>query len=307
MVDFNSLATVVFLRTKHCVAAILLCCASPVAAEGVKHSDGSVAELRAMLPGEQRVLTNHSATMMFAGRSITFSGFTGLLGYASDVAYVAVTDGSASLANQVATPGRMIILPPFGEQVSVVRFDARRLMGAMEQPADSALAPFHASLQPIARSQSRGIFLGSLGRTNFNVATSGQASQELARRSIVGGTAVQDIRYGDNGDRTGLEKAVVTRFLSALVSGDIATTAQLMDPLPFGLTDMRGVPGDARNVAALHLIFGRNWQAALGTATPEFDSARSVWVIAGQVPVTITLRSTQDIPFIKSIRIGDGQ
>ena len=294
-------------KVKKGFGLIALCCATSVVAEGLKHSDGSDSEISVMLPGDQKMLTGQNATIRFAGRSVILTGFTGLLGYASDVAYVVTIDGRASTGDEAATRGRMIILPPLGERASVTRFDAGRLINAFGESEKAEFANGYTALQAIAKSQARGVFFGSLGRTSFNVATSGVGKQELARRSIVGGSAIQDIRFSQSVDKSDYERAVVTRFLSALVSSDVATAAQLMDPLPFGLSDMRGEPGDARSVAAQHLIYGRNWATTLGAATPVYDAERKIWTAAGQVPVSITLRTTQDIPFIKSIRIGDGQ
>ena len=164
------------------IGLIALCCATSVAAEGLKLSDGSESEIRAMLPGDQKMLTAHNATINFAGRSIILTGFTGLLGYASDVAYIVTIDGGASADGKAATRGRMIVLPPFGEKASVARFDARRLIDSLQESEKSAFAGAYAGLQSIAKSQSRGVFLGRLGRTSFNLAASGAAKRSEERR-----------------------------------------------------------------------------------------------------------------------------
>lgn len=284
------------------LSAILL--PNALQANGLKSYNGAPSEMAAMLPGDQYVLTSQSNVIDFAGRKIALEDFTGIIGYASDVAYVVTISGSAAFDQNVAQRGRILILPPFGVQPSLARFDAARLIARWDESDKAEFASAHAELQAIAKSQSRGVFLGRLGRTSFNVAASGEASQELARRSIVGGAVSQSIRFSDIADKTGNEKAVVSRFIAALASGDVDTVAQLMDPLPFGLSDMRGEPGDARSIAAQHLAFERNWADLLGQAAPEYSAEQGVWTIPGRTPVIVTLRNTQDIPFIKSIRIG---
>lgn len=275
-----------------------------VQAGGLLASLGEPSQIATLLPGDQLVLSDHSTKIDFAGQTIALDGFTGIIGYASDFAYVVCISGSAQTHDKVAKRGRILILPPYGGQPSVARFDAGRLLASWSESERSEFAPVLAELQVIAKGQSRGIFLGSLSRTGFNVAASGSASEELARRSIVGGAATQGIRFDALDDQTDYEKAVVTQFAQALASGDVGSVAQLMDPLPFGLSDLRGEPGDARMLAAEHLAYERNWAELLGQAEPEFDAEQGVWTIAGRRSVIITLRGTQDIPFVKSIRVG---
>lgn len=285
--------------------ALLAFSAAPLAhADGLRRSTGSPAELGAMQPGNQLMLTGQSGSIDFAGRTISLTDFSGLLGYASEVAYIVAIAGNATEGKEKAKEGQMLLLPTLGGKTSVARYDASRLIDSWTATEKTEFADTFGQLQAIARRQSGGIFMGRLGRTDFNVAVSGSASEELARRSIVGGGALQSIRFSEHANQLSLEKAIVSRFTGALLSGDIATVAQLMDPLPFGLSDMRGEPDDARTLAATQLVYERNWAAVIRPGEPVFDDKAGLWTIAGPSPVLITLRSAQDISFIKSIRIG---
>jgi hypothetical protein len=277
-----------------------------VMAMGLKQSVGMQDEIAAMAAGDQLVLSAYDGSVNFAGHSVQMEGFTGILGFSSDVAYVVTIKGTAETAKKKASAGRMILLAPFGEKPDVERFDAQQLGDSWTQSEKIEFAGAYAALEAIAKRQARGIFLGSLGRTRFNVAASGLASNELARRSVVSGKTAQEVRFGVVKSDRDVGSRVVSRFLKGLAEGDAESVAQLMDPLPFGLSDMRGEPGQARLIAAQRLIYAHNWTNILNDAVPQMNADTGVWTLTGTSAVEITLRNSVDIPFVKSIRIGGG-
>ena len=277
-----------------------------VGAQGLRISDGSSAELSGMTSGDQLILSNHNGQIQFGGRNIDLAKFTGVIGYASEVAYVVTIAGTADTGDIRAERGRMILIPPFGGELSIARFDAARLRDKWDENIQTSASFAYAALDNLAEGQSTGIFMGRLGRTNFNVAASGLASQELAKRTIVGGDAVTKIRFDSQQNAEGLEKQIVSEFTAALAQGDAEKVAQFIDPLPFGVNDLREGADEARKLMAEALIAERNWKTALGNAPPVQDSnVETLWVVRGPVSRTfIHLRRTTDFAFVSTIRTG---
>lgn len=275
--------------------------------QGLRVSDSSVTQFDRLGSGEQLVLTDRGGAIRFAGRTVNLSGFSGIIGYASEIAYVVAITGTAETGGKSAEPGWMIMIPPFGGEAAVERFDAARLRDAWEGDIKSAAPKTYAALGDVVKSQSRGLFLGRLGRTNFNVAASGQASQELAKRTIVGGAAVTSIRFGTKANSTGIEQRIIHDFMDALVRGDARSVAEMMDPLPFGNSDLRGGGGEARLLMARSLVGERNWKTVIGRAQPVRDqNVDGLWIIRGPGPDTyIKLRRTTDFAFVSTIQTGN--
>ncbi len=297
-----------FFRTLPSLAPALLVATMvgppPAAAETVMASNADLAEQLASLETGDQLLTGaQNRTVSFAGHDIVLEDAAAVFGYASELAYMAVIEGEASLGMLTVKRGRMLLIPPFGGEPSVERFDARRLSDAMSRQADTEGKVSFASLENLASAQDRGVFLGRLARTDFNVTTLGSAETELDRRSRVGGKAIRGVRFTPAEAGTDFEQGIVERFLAALAAGDTATVAQMLDPLPFGYTNLSGGGGEARRLMAEALIAERDWRAI--AAGPPVKSGDTSWVTnGGGAQVTVNLRRTTDFAFIHSIRVG---
>lgn len=285
---------------------VLVCISTAGSAQGLLVSNGSAEQVSSLSSGEQLILTDRSETIQFAGRRINLTGFSGIVGYASEIAYVVTISGSAEAEGTKAERGRMLMIPPFGGDLGVERFDAVRLSDAWDEDTILSAPMVYASLEGLAGAQATGVFLGRLGRTNFNVAASGLASAEIAKRTIVGGEAIKKIRFESDASAGGIEQRIVSDFTSALIRGDVETVAQFIDPLQFGNSDLRGGGDEARIVMAQAMINERNWKTVIGDIKPLRDpNANSLWVVRGPVSRTfITLRRTTDFAFVSNIKTG---
>lgn len=270
-----------------------------LADNGVLLADGRSADSGRLSTGQQLLLTGRTGALPFAGREIAMEGFSGIVGYANDLAYVAVLEGTASVGEVQARAGSILILPPYGAPPTAERFDAARLVPKFSDPARQAAPTAYASLERIAASQSRGIWLGRLGRTRFNVAASGSARNERATRTLMGDPAIREIRFSGASDPRAVEQMVASRFLDALKAGDARTVAALLDPAPFGGRSLGGGAEAARLQAAQALIASRNWSQAIGAATPQF--ANGAWR-AGTAEVR--LRALDDFVFVSRVSGG---
>ncbi len=274
--------------------------------QGLQISDDTVTQFDQLASGEQLVLTDRNGIIQFAGRTFNLSGFSGIVGFASEIAYVVTITGTAETEGKSAKSGQMVMIPPFGGNVAVERFDAARLRDAWDEGIKISAAKAYAALDDLVKKQSRGLFLGRLGRTTFNVTASGRASQELAKRSIVGGATVTNIRFSSKESSDGIEQHIVNDFINALMRGDAQSVAEIMDPMPFGNSDLRSGGDEARLLLAQSLIGERNWKTIIGNAEAKRDqNIDDLWVIRGPVSRTyIKLRRTTDFAFVSTIRTG---
>lgn len=287
-----------------------LAMAGPLAAQtgdgivGVRLSDGTALPLAQIATGEQLLLSDITAPVSFAGRQITLSGARVIAGYASEVAYLVVLEGEASIGKQGASAGRMLLIPPFGADVLVERFDAKRLgdQWPTSTTADG-LDEARAALDKITRQQRLGLTLGRLQRTSFNVAASGAADQEAGRRALVGGETVRSIRFGGDANETEVAQRVVASTSDALASGDARALAELLDPIPFGTED-----AGARIALAQSMLSEHDWPRQLASAQIETAGDLSSWRLRGPGGSTlIQLRASSGFPYVATINVEDGQ
>lgn len=262
---------------------------------------GEAAQLAALATGDQLVLEEFSGTLAFAGQDLILKNFTGVLGYASESAYAVTASGSATIGEHSARRGKMLLIAPFGQGIVTERYDARRLHTALSDAPHAADYPVAlAALAKVAGGQDTGVFIGRLGRTNFNVATMGSAEAETARRARTGATAIRETRFAAPNDITGTEAMIVEKFVGALSSGDVDTASQFIDPMPYGGGDSSAM----RKVAANALVKDHDWQR-LSSATFEQTSDTS-WRVTGRgMAAQIELRRTSDFAFIQSISVGE--
>lgn len=273
----------------------------PVHAEtGLLLSNAEGGNSAQLSTGEQLLIEASSTKMPFAGRQIGLDKFVGIVGYANELAYVAVIEGLASDGNEMAKPGQMLLLRPYGAQSGVEKYDAIRLADQWSQVTRTASPTAYASLTRIKSKQQRGVWFGRLGQTSYNVAASGSAKNERATRRLMGEAAVRDIRFSGASEPMDVEKLVVTRFLDALKSGDAETVSALMDPTPFGGRRLSGGADEARLLAARAFIASRNWTNIVGSNEPIFSDR--MWRAGG---ASLVLRPIDDFIFVTRIS-GDG-
>lgn len=266
---------------------------------GILLKDGSPAQSKTLATGEQLLISGHSGQLPFAGRQISLSGFAGIVGYSNELAYVVTLEGSAAIDGDVASPGHMLIIRPYGAAASVEPFDAIRLSGKWSEAARLAAPQAYAALGRIREGQELGVWFGRLGQTSFNVAASGSARNEKTTRALMGNEAVRDIRFSGASDPMAVEQLVATNFLNALKAGDAKTVAALMDPTPFGGRALAGGANDARLMAASALVSSRNWSQVAGSASPQLNNG--TWR-AGSAD--IQLRTIDDFVFVSRISGG---
>ena len=287
------------------VLAYIVCGSTLAKAEVISAASGSeVRQVSELATGDQLVLDTYTGSLEFAGAQVDFDRFSGVLGYATEAAYVVAIDGSASIDTHRAKRGRMLLIAPFGNGIVQERFDARRLLASLaESPKAAEFSSVLRSLGDLAGNQGRGVWLGRLTRTDFNVATMGSKEDELARRSRVGGTAIRAARYMTAGNDTPTEQVIVEKFVAALTGADAAAAGQFLDPLPYGNGAIRE-SDRARHLAAQALISQHDWSG--------FSEAKMVrsgdleWTAQGRdKQAVITIRRTSEFAFIETIQVGE--
>ncbi len=280
-------------------ALLTICAPGAIAQTGILLSDARPADSSSLATGEQLLLAQHSETLTFAGRQIALSAFTGILGYSNELAYVVVLDGSATVAEDIAGVGQMLILRPYGAPVSVEHFDAIRLSNQWSESTKAAAPDAYASLERIKGGQELGVWFGRLGQTSFNVAASGSARNEQQTRTLMGEPTVRDIRFSGVSDPLEVERLVVVSFIDALAAGDAKAAAALMDPTPFGGRALAGGAEEARLTAANALIGSRSWKTSAVGSPPQFSDG--VWRAGDS---TLQLRTIDDFVFVSRISGG---
>lgn len=293
------------LRLMHATAllsalALSAALATPAEAEtGILLADARSAEHASLDTGQQLLLENRSGAFTFAGQRLDLDGFTGVVGYSNELAYVTVIEGSASAGEVRAERGWMLMLPPYGGEPMRERFDAIRFSQQWSEVARGAAPKAYASLEALGRRQGLGVFFGRYGQTGFNVAASGSADRERARRALLGAEAVRDVRFSGENDPHAIEQRVVTTFLAALIEGDAEAVAALMDPTPFGGRALAGGAQEARVATARTMIASRDWRALIGSAEPTLSDGQ--WRAGA---VRVRLRSVDDFTFVGLVQGG---
>ncbi|WP_162789484.1 hypothetical protein [Altererythrobacter sp. ZODW24] len=287
-----------------CATALAISAGTSAMAETHVAVPASAADQIAELPtGDQLVLEEFSGTLPFAGQELQLESFTGLLGYSAEVAYVVNAGGTVRADGKLARTGRMLLIAPFGRGIVSERFDAARLHDSLSSsPNASTMQGILPRLEDLARGQQRGVFLGRLGRTNFNVATLGSGEAEVDRRSRIGGTAVREARFAAPTAGVATEQAIVERFMSALARKDPAAVSQFLDPLPYGYSNLEQGGDAARTAMAASLIARHDWNHF--AARQISQSGETSWTVQGTgLRAVIELRRTADFAFVQSIKV----
>lgn len=284
--------------------SLFACTTLPTQAQGLRAGAGNDAEIASLDTGDQLVLSARNGAIEFAGRNVELSNFTGIIGYATEIAYVVVLEGTADYAGKRAKRGKMLMFPPYGAPALVERFDAARLRDVWPEDLRNQSAAAFASLDQLAGAQATGVLFGRLGRTNFNVSAPDSTGAELGRRSVMGGPVVRAIRFGTGSDAAAIELNIVNSVVAALKGRDANALAELIDPLPFGNMDLRSGASGARMLTAEALIAERDWSETL-SGEPQKTSEND-WAISGPKGRTlIALRPTSDFAYLANISVGN--
>ena len=276
-------------------------------AGGVLLADGRAASAASLPMGGQLLIEGATQELPFAGQAVVLDGFTGILGQSAETAYVLVIEGAARIGETHAGPGRVLLIPPYGGAPASARYDAGRLAQQWDADAVARHPAAHAALAGIARRQGRGLFFGTLGRTALNLAAPGGAEAESARRSVAGEAAVAAIRFAPQDDLASIGRSVSERMVQALARGDAASVAALLDPAPYGNTDLTGGGGDARRLAATRLLASHDWPRLLSGATLAPSEDGSGWTArSASGAARIALRRLGDFVFVSHIATGEG-
>ena len=273
-------------------------------------SFGAIAQVDTLQTGGQAIVSDMTGPQEFAGYQFELSNFSGVFGMSSDTAFVVTAAGRAVLGELKAKPGEVLILTPYGGEPVKEFFDAERLLAAWtpvqagtEQAASDAIVLV--SLEAVKKKQKRAKFFGLYQPTNFNVAAPGSKSVELARRSVVGSEAIQNIRFSNITDPGAVERKVLSTFRDALIKGDAETVASLMDPTPYGGSDLRGGAGGARLLRAQQLIKSKNWGRLLSSGEISQTEDEALWSVSNGINrVDIRLRPIGDFTYISNIQQG---
>ncbi len=288
------------------VAGLGLGLNQPLQAETVVATNASLSErLATLATGDQLIVGPIATSAKFAGQVIQFDGFSGVLGYASEVAYVIVADGRATAGEFTARRGRMLLIRPYGAGITVERFDAARLHASLEgnaaePPAQSVLT----SLSRLASGQKRAMFFGRFVPTDFNVASLGSAEDEIGRRGRVGGMAVREARFATPEPDIDIEQDIVERFVAALANGETDAVAEFLDPLPYGFSVLSDEGKAARRLMADALMTKHDWDRFKQAEVSK--AGGSSWIVrGGEARATISLRRTTEFAFVQSIEVGE--
>ncbi len=293
-----------FSRAILIVPIVLVTCGFSLSGAAQEFSNiqtGQAAAIDTLATGQQLSVRALNGESRLAGHNISFKNFSGVAGQSSDTAYVLVAKGLIITPEVTAKPGQVIIFSPLQNQIIVQRYDAEKFIQSWPQATQQESADILADFETVAKKQKWGLFFGRYQSTGFNVAAPGSVSIELARRSIVGADVISKIRFSGETDPQKIEQRIVKTFVKALAEGDAKTVAALLDPSPFGRSDLRGGGDGARLLMARQLLASQDWARRLRGA--RFSRGNDgVWRVSSPTArAQIILKPVGDFAFIKSI------
>jgi len=274
-----------------------------VAQAQIRRADTSdlSSQIASISTGEQLTVEGYNGDLILSGHSVNLKEFSGVIGFSSETLYLLTIAGEARVGEAIADSGHMLLIPPYGRDVTRLRFDARRLHKAVAS-SEASMPALLASLDKVADGQERKIFFGLLARTEFNVATMGSASDEVDRRSRIGGTAIRQIRFASQD--AAAEEKIVTRFLVALIDRDAQVVSQFLDPLPYGYGSLPNGGDQARLAMAQSLIAEQDWSVFRNAVSDQDEANKTTWIVkAGGKEAVVKLRPTTEFAFVQSIEV----
>lgn len=264
--------------------------------------DGQLVEVSKLETGDQAILENVNDVVSFAGYSLNTNSFTGVLGISSQASYLMTISGAVSTGENVARAGEIMIILPYGQNVSVEKYDAGRFVSAWSNEAKEKHQIIYTNLLEIANQQEKAIFWGRYETTAFNVSAPGSAEMEEARRSIIGAKTIQNIRFSGDMDPSRIEEEVVNSYRHALVNGDAGVVADLTDPDLFGGADLRGNGTGARLLLARNILNEQNWKENLSQSNFERTDNNQIWSLSNDLGVaSMRLSLKGDFIYVSNI------
>lgn len=198
------------------VSAIVLALAAPAAAQ---------ADSRALLSlgaGEEVVMFGTTYRAAEPTRAVVVQS--------SELVTAAVLEGRLAEGATEARGGEALVTPIDGARTRRYGFDAGRLAASLPlQWAEEAEAP----LAALAERQRRRAFWGLIEPIGVNAAAPVTPEAEAFRHAYLGNPTILGLRRAAAGDRNALASLTVQRFAEAVVAGDAAVMADLIDPVPF--------------------------------------------------------------------------
>lgn len=279
---------------------------APAHGEARSLATGEELPLSSIETGDQFAVLQSTGTKDFADQMVDLTEFSGVFGQSSDAAYVLVAAGQAEIKGKKAKAGQILLILPYGIEIVVQRFDAQRFVESWSPQTINTHPELHSRLTEIANNQKRAIFWGLYEATDFNVTAPGSQSAELARRSVVGSSIINDIRFSAQDSQENIERQVVDAFVQALASGNSETVATLFDPTPFGGSDLRGGATGARLMLAQKLLTSYDWGPRLqDPQLTRLENSAQWRVVSGEHTTEITLIPIEDFTFVQSVNPGD--
>jgi hypothetical protein len=153
-----------------------------------------------------------------------------LLLLSSELATVAVLDGSVVQGGQVGKAGDALVTPLEGRKTQRLQFDARRLAATL--PPEWMLDT-KAPLEAIAAKQQRKRYWGLLEPVNLNASAPISPAMEAVRSGYLNNEPIAMLRRESQGNPQQLAQLTAKRFAAAMVARDARTIAALIDPKPF--------------------------------------------------------------------------
>lgn len=261
------------------------------------------ANLITMQSGQQSMEVELNGPVSFMGVDFLADDLSGFFGVASDSAYLLVISGRVEAEGHSAKVGDALIIPPYKQGVSKLKFDAGRLQSSLINDRFPLTETISANLEGLVKRQQRQIFFGLYTPTRLNLAAPNSASAELARRSLVGGEVVQSIRFSTSGTAEAVESSVVSAFQTALAQGDAPTVATLLDPSAFGIGDLRSGGAAARRVLANRLVASQDWSLLLEQGDFEKADQQAVWRLQTNTEAfALALKTVGDFTYISYLK-----
>lgn len=248
---------------------------------------------------DQQVIEFADGPVSFLGRSLMAEQFSGAVGVASNAAYILVVAGKVKIDDFVITPGDMLVIPTYNAALTKHKFDAERFSAGLDRNAVTVSAEFQTALDLVVTRQSRSIFLGRYQPTRLNIAALGTDDQETARRSVLGHSPIQKIRFSTENTPASIEAAVIEEVQRSLKSKDAEALASLLSPAVFGVTEMQQDGAAARTIVADRIINSENWSQLLSSNAFSPTDRAGVWRLeTADTPINIGLRPLGDFIYV---------
>jgi hypothetical protein len=207
----------------------------------------------------------------------------------SELVTAAVIEGSLVQDGIAAEAGEALVTPIDGQRTRRYGFDAQRLLASLPP---QWIAAAEAPLEAIAEHQQRRAFWGLVEPLGTNATAPFTPQAEAFRQAYLANRTVLGLRREAAGDRNRLAALTLQRFAAAVVAGEEAVIADLIDPMPFSnaSSDPEVWLAARRAVVRQLLADGALGQTLANTGTPEISADGTVSQTMGAVRVGLVMR-----------------